>query len=646
MFTAESSVEDIAAIVQAVSVRSLPEWQDQENYTKQKSKKAKALRYYCQYGIDNRAGKRTEVVNWAEFYTDSDKADLDAFRDKVEAYILKSITAKMSDKLSSRLKTAKKIKPDYITKADVQSDENSDSEQSSMESSVDENNSGSSDDDEMMADVPRSARKRLIDFVDDDDTSVDVQEMHDSPHTPRKKRINTNGRLRTPRTPRTPKQFTIVSTPGSKRYRTQAPLEVTPLPSRIAASENQITLSPHQLARQRLHVAEVPTSLPCREEEFASIFEQVESAILENESALIYISGTPGTGKTATVREVIAALQQKVADEELFPFNFVEINGMKIPDPSQAYSKLWETLTGQRVTPSHALSLLQTQFTTRNPSRMPCVVLMDELDQLTTTKQEVMYNFFQWPNMPNTKLIVVAVANTMDLPERTLAHKVSSRLGLSRIAFTAYTRAQLNEIIKSRLSSVESIDVDNDAIDYACLRVSRVSGDARRALDICRRAFELAEPGFDSTPATPQKLKQQRPNAGRVTIAEMKRAFEEMTSSPLQVYLMTLPLASKILLKAIISCMRRSGLSEVSLGDAVEDTTRMSKINTDQNLQIMMGQLHPVGMIRTAFALADSGILYVEDVRKGERHARVRLKVSETDLLSSWAEDADLASIA
>lgn len=61
------------------------------------------------------------------------------------------------------------------------------------------------------------------------------------------------------------------------------------------------------------------------------------------------------------------------------------------------------------------------------------VVLMDELDLLVTAKQTVMYNFFEWPNWLHSRLIVVAVANTMDLPERMLSNKVSSRLGELRL---------------------------------------------------------------------------------------------------------------------------------------------------------------------------------------------------------------------
>ncbi len=56
----------------------------------------------------------------------------------------------------------------------------------------------------------------------------------------------------------------------------------------------------------------------------------------------MYISGVPGTGKTATVREVIKYLQEAAAEESLPPFNFVEINGLSLTDPHQAYVSVWK----------------------------------------------------------------------------------------------------------------------------------------------------------------------------------------------------------------------------------------------------------------------------------------------------------------
>lgn len=213
------------------------------------------------------------------------------------------------------------------------------------------------------------------------------------------------------------------------------PLEFTPLGTRIL-SPLHTTSSPFQLARTTLHVSSVPTSLPCRGEEFSTVYEHLEAAISAGSGSCIYISGTPGTGKTATVREVVAQLNASVKAEELDDFIFVEINGMKVTDPHQAYSLLWEALRGERVSPAHALGLLEREFDRPSPRRVPCVVLMDELDQLVTKNQSVMYNFFNWPGLRHSRLIVLAVANTMDLPERTLSNKISSRLGTSPVALS------------------------------------------------------------------------------------------------------------------------------------------------------------------------------------------------------------------
>jgi origin recognition complex subunit 1 len=69
-------------------------------------------------------------------------------------------------------------------------------------------------------------------------------------------------------------------------------------------------------------------------------------------------------------------------------------------------------------------------------------VQVDELDHLVTRKQTVLYNLFDWPTRAHAKLVVLGVANTMDLPERMLP-RVCSRLGLRRISFAPYRHEQV-----------------------------------------------------------------------------------------------------------------------------------------------------------------------------------------------------------
>ncbi|KAL8672905.1 MAG: hypothetical protein Q9168_002659 [Polycauliona sp. 1 TL-2023] len=525
-----------------------------------------------------------------------------------------------------------------------------------------------------------------------DDPAIDYDPTHDipagEPRTPSKKIKFSNASTPSKTPKRTPSKQYL--TPTHKRVIVKKPLTFTPLGTRIL-SPHHTTSSPFQLARSNLHVSSIPATLPCREEEFNTVYSHLEAAITAGSGACIYISGTPGTGKTATVREVVAQLNASVLAEELDDFIFVEINGMKVTDPHQSYSLLWEALKGERVSPSHALGLLEREFDKPSPRRVPCVVLMDELDQLVTKNQSVMYNFFNWPGLRHSRLIVLAVANTMDLPERTLSNKISSRLGLTRITFPGYTHEQLQAIISSRLSHVPGHIVDPDAIQFASRKVAAVSGDARRALDICRRAVEIAEnevtdeanPGL-ATPSKRKKLKNKtaenesskvkEKKMGQVTIGTVKQAISEATSSSMQQYLKSLPLSAKVFLAAILARTRRSGISESVLGDVLDEAKKLGLMAADNpSIQemlltnILSGPHQQLGTSATpmkkggstaagektprvlamgvaAVALAEAGVIGLEG-RRGERVGKVRLNVGEEEVKLALRDDEEVKGL-
>ncbi|KAI1840496.1 hypothetical protein JX266_013282 [Neoarthrinium moseri] len=474
-------------------------------------------------------------------------------------------------------------------------------------------------------------------------------------------------------TPRKKQRTTKIVTPSNRKVVLKKALEFTPLATRTLSPSHHQN-SPFQIARAQLHVASVPTSLPCRESEFSLVYSHLEAAITDGSGACIYISGTPGTGKTATVREVVSRLDEAVRLDELDDFIFVEINGMKITDPHQSYSLLWEALRDQRVSPSQALDLLEREFNNPSPRRVPCVVLMDELDQLVTKNQSVMYNFFNWPGLRHSRLIVLAVANTMDLPERTLSNKISSRLGLTRITFPGYNHEQLMKIIQSRLEGVPGHIVEPDAVQFASRKVAAVSGDARRALDICRRAVELAEAeakGADaSEPSTPSKKNKDSATAsekkkgsrGRVTIATVKRAINEATSSPLQQYLRALPYASKLVLAALLVRNQRTGLTDSTYGDVQEELRRALVLDAsskrvklltagpeaDSNgirrKQDLTALSRATGISAAAVDLTGAGIIILEGQRP-ERPSKIRLAVGDEEVKLAFRDDPEIKAL-
>ena len=54
-----------------------------------------------------------------------------------------------------------------------------------------------------------------------------------------------------------------------------------------------------------------------------------------------------------------------------------------------------------------------------------------------------------------------------------------------RINFQPYTTPQLEQIVRARLGGSTDV-LSADAVKFAAMKVSSISGDARRVLDVCR----------------------------------------------------------------------------------------------------------------------------------------------------------------
>lgn len=299
----------------------------------------------------------------------------------------------------------------------------------------------------------------------------------------------------------------------------------------------------------------------------------------------MYISGVPGTGKTATVLEVMGALKRRSKGGKLPPFTFVEVNSLRLPTPQHAYTVLWEALSGSYASPPNALDLLDTHFAAseagmaskaglggmRGGKKAPAkgmkqqtvVVMVDEVDLLLTRTQSVLYNLFDWPCREGGKMIVIAIANTMDLPERFLP-RVASRLGMHRLTFAPYAHTQINAIIRQRLANVDEC-FESNAVELVSRRVAAASGDVRRALEICRLAAER---------------KEARSLTGKITMSEIQHTIKEMYTSAHIEAVRRLTVAEKVILASVLILQRTGGVGdEVTFGDVMNQAERMATAN-------------------------------------------------------------------
>ncbi|KAM6938234.1 origin recognition complex subunit 1 [Lycodopsis pacificus] len=425
--------------------------------------------------------------------------------------------------------------------------------------------------------------------------------------TPRSKQ-RTRSSTTTPR--KTPNKK---STPGTPR----TPRRATPsIPSRSLPARQPANVL--EEARTRLHVSSVPESLPCREQEFQDIYSFVESKIVDGTGGCMYISGVPGTGKTATVQEVMRCLQHAADVDEISPFHFIEINGMKMTDPHQAYVQILQKLTGQKATADHAAALLEKRFSNPAPKKETTVLLVDELDLLWTRKQNVMYNLFDWPTRRHARLVVLTIANTMDLPERIMINRVASRLGLTRMSFQPYSFKQLQQIIMSRLNKVKAFE--EDALQLVSRKVAALSGDARRCLDICRRATEICEHSAADPSAT-----------GLVGMSHVMEALNEMFSSAYITAIKCASLQEQLFLRAVIAEFRRLGLEEATFQQVFVQHQALCRVEGLQPLSVSEG-------LAVCQRLGACRLLLLEPSRLGVLQ-RVRLNVSQDDVLYALKAD-------
>lgn len=155
---------------------------------------------------------------------------------------------------------------------------------------------------------------------------------------------------------------------------------------------------------QKLRLNAIPGYLLCREKERQQIIGYKTQGIKNQGSpSSFYISGMPGTGKTATTLEVIDTLRIKKAN-----LSFLHINAMSLTNPNLVYTTIYESITGRRVAPVSAALFLKEFFKKKDKTKLLTmeinkgriksrqevslnaqkmrVILVDELDVLVTKK--------------------------------------------------------------------------------------------------------------------------------------------------------------------------------------------------------------------------------------------------------------------
>jgi origin recognition complex subunit 1 len=174
---------------------------------------------------------------------------------------------------------------------------------------------------------------------------------------------------------------------------------------------------------------------------------------------------------------------------------------METRHPHDIYGMLWDELEPSgngRLNSKKAASKLKKYFTTdTDRSSELIVVMLDEIDYVVTKGQEVLYDMFDLPLLSMQKktgkqLLMIGVSNMLNLPDK-LHPRVQSRIGSARVFFKSYGVEETKAILLSKVRSASpNYDVfHSEAITYASKKTALMSGDIRKAFQMCKQAAEL-----------------------------------------------------------------------------------------------------------------------------------------------------------
>lgn len=330
-----------------------------------------------------------------------------------------------------------------------------------------------------------------------------------------------------------------------------------------------------QNARKTLNVSET-YNLPGRQKEMQEITDFLDSGLAECKSASMYISGQPGTGKTACLSKILNA--SKFTDK----FKRVYVNCTSISSIGSIYKVICKQLNIKAVkSENECLTNIKKHLMTKHKA---ILMVLDEIDQLVGQKQTVLYTIFEWTALPNSNILLIGIANSLDLTDRLLSRlHAKCNLKPRLMNFAPYSKQQITEIFRTRLEEAQVLDIfPTVTIQLLSAKVAAISGDVRRALDIGRRVIEMAEE---------QKRGKKQFDMNELGIGELDAQAAALPTD-------------KVEIKQVMAVLNQVYGAGQTLGDDLEDTfplqqkilicTILMILKRDKNKDITVGRLYGV----------------------------------------------------
>ncbi|KAH9045098.1 P-loop containing nucleoside triphosphate hydrolase protein [Lactarius hengduanensis] len=290
---------------------------------------------------------------------------------------------------------------------------------------------------------------------------------------------------------------------------------------------------------------------------------------------VLYISGSPGCGKTALVNSILATVRIELLANNI---NVVLVNCMALNGLEAVWERLIEELGSPRKRGGKTRNsdLVEKLFAGRTSK---CILVLDEIDHVAASSQ-TLASLFALARNHSPILRIIGIANTHTLTSSVSSLSVDGVTGASTLHFSPYTPEQLLSILQSRLKPLTSPESSiSEALVQRFLplptltllsrKIAAQTGDVRSLFEVLRGAIDLAvtrppATDNDTPPVSPAHilaaLKAYAP-ASKVAPAISSPSAKGTTNSETVIKVRNLGLHARLTLLALLLASRRTEAS-------------------------------------------------------------------------------------
>ncbi|MEM3710559.1 MAG: orc1/cdc6 family replication initiation protein [Thermoprotei archaeon] len=362
----------------------------------------------------------------------------------------------------------------------------------------------------------------------------------------------------------------------------------------------------------------VPLTLPHRENEITRLAQILSPALSGTRPNNVFMYGLTGTGKTAVAKYVSNMLTDE-ATHRGSPTTVIYVNARKDDTSYRIITQIGRLLDLELPFTGLSVAEVYSRVVGQIDKRGGIIIItIDEIDNLVRESNlNLLYKLSRInSDLRSAQVSLIGITNDARVLE-VLDPRVKSSLGEEEIVFAPYNAEQLRDILYARVhDAFVDGSLEDDVIPYVASLAAKDHGDARKAVDLLRKAGEVAE----------------RLDSNKVCIEHVKQALSEIEVDTTLEIVTKLPLHSKLVLASTLELQNKKEM--VVTGDIYTSYVMLCKKTgleplTSRRVSEILNELDMVGIISTKI------------LNRGRfgRTKRVVLNIKPTNILEALKKD-------